>query len=86
MAYCYRNLKQYDEALDYYLVADSLAKDNQSILFNIGICYFEQKQFDKALNYFFKIEFISNNNKKAEKLYYFVHFLPKIMPLLKPTT
>ena len=65
IALCYRNLKEPQKALDYFLMAENLNEEDLNTELNIGHCYLELEQFEEALKYYFKVEYLAPDNKKV---------------------
>ncbi|MBK6281665.1 MAG: CDC27 family protein [Draconibacterium sp.] len=65
IALCYRNLKQPQKALEYYLEAAKLDETDLNTHLNIGHCYLELEQFEEALKCYFKVEYLAPGNKKV---------------------
>ena len=61
MAYAYGNLGYIDDAIKYYKKAESLSKDNATILYNIGSAYFKKGDTREAKKYFEKALAINSN-------------------------
>ena len=49
LAFCYRNLEEWEKALQYYLKAESLGREDAWINLEIGLCYKELLDFEKSL-------------------------------------
>ena len=54
LAFCYRNLGEYEKALEYYLKAKSLGREDAWISFEFGLCYKELLDFEKSLEHYLK--------------------------------
>ena len=54
LAFCYRNLGEYEKALQYYLKAKSFGRDDAWINLEFGLCYKELLDFEKSLEYYLK--------------------------------
>jgi tetratricopeptide (TPR) repeat protein len=65
IAFCYKALKQPEEALSYFNKYNQLEPDNLTILNSIGHCLLELKQYNDALKYFFKVDYLDSENHKA---------------------
>ena len=52
LAFCYRNLGEYEKALRYYLKAKSLGREDAWINLEFGLCYRDLNEYEKALKYF----------------------------------
>ena len=65
LAFCFKSIKETEQALDYYLQAEKQAPDDLSIQLAIGNCRLELKQYEEALQVFFKIEYLNPNNKNV---------------------
>lgn len=65
IAFCYKALKQSEEALKYYLRYDQLQPDNLSVLSNIGHCYLELKDYNEALKYYYKVDYLDSKSHKT---------------------
>ena len=65
LATCYRQIRNFNSALEYYKKAESIQPDNRNILFYIGNCLAELERYEEALQYFFKLDLMENNCVKA---------------------
>ena len=54
LAFCYRNLEEWEKALQYYLKAESLGREDAWINLEIGLCYKELLDFEKSLARYLK--------------------------------
>ena len=54
LAFCYRNLGEYEKSLRYYLKAESLGREDAWINLEIGLCYKELLDFEKSLAHYLK--------------------------------
>jgi len=54
LAFCYRNLGEYEKSLQYYLKAESLGREDAWINLEIGLCYKELLDFEKSLAHYLK--------------------------------
>lgn len=54
LAFCYRNLEEYEKALQYYLKIESLGREDAWINLEIGLCYEELLDFEKSLDHYLK--------------------------------
>ena len=54
LAFCYRNLGEYEKSLRYYLKAVSLGREDAWINLEIGLCYKELLDFEKSLAHYLK--------------------------------
>lgn len=54
LAFCYRNLEEYEKSLRYYLKAESLGREDAWINLEIGLCYKELLDFEKSLDHYLK--------------------------------
>ena len=54
LAFCYRNLGEYEKSLRYYLKAESLGGEDAWINLEIGLCYKELLDFEKSLAHYLK--------------------------------
>ena len=54
LAFCYRNLGEYEKSLRYYLKAESLGREDAWINLEIGLCYKELLDFEKSLARYLK--------------------------------
>ena len=54
LAFCYRNLEEWEKALQYYLKAESLGREDAWINLEIGLCYKELLDFEKSLAHYLK--------------------------------
>ena len=54
LAFCYRNLGEYEKSLQYYLKAESLGREDAWINLEIGLCYKELLDFEKSLARYLK--------------------------------
>ena len=54
LAFCYRNLGEYEKALRYYLKAKSLGREDAWINLEFGLCYKELLDFEKSLKHYLK--------------------------------
>ena len=54
LAFCYRNLEECEKALQYYLKAESLGREDAWINLEIGLCYKELLDFEKSLAHYLK--------------------------------
>ena len=54
LAFCYRNLEEYEKALQYYLKVESLGREDAWINLEIGLCYKELLDFEKSLDHYLK--------------------------------
>ena len=54
LAFCYRNLGEYEKALRYYLKAKSLGREDAWINLEFGLCYKELLDFEKSLEHYLK--------------------------------
>ena len=54
LAFCYRNLEEYEKALQYYLKVESLGREDAWINLEIGLCYKELLDFEKSLAHYLK--------------------------------
>ncbi len=54
IAQCYRLLKNYHEALAYYLKAENQAENQEETISNIAFCYRELGDYEKSILYFKK--------------------------------
>lgn len=54
LAFCYRNLGEYEKSLRYYLKAESLGREDAWINLEIGLCYKELLDFEKSLVHYLK--------------------------------
>ena len=54
LAFCYRNLEEYEKALQYYLKIESLGREDSWINLEIGLCYEELLDFEKSLDHYLK--------------------------------
>ena len=54
LAFCYRNLEEYEKSLRYYLKAESLGREDAWINLEIGLCYKELLDFEKSLAHYLK--------------------------------
>ena len=54
LAFCYRNLGEYEKSLQYYLKAESLGREDAWINLEIGLCYKELLDFEKSLDHYLK--------------------------------
>ena len=57
-----RRLGRIEEALQYYLDAESMEKDNMHTNAMIGHCYLDLKNYEEALKYYFKVEYNDPDN------------------------
>ena len=65
LATCYRQMKNFDAALEYYHRVETIQPENHNVLFYTASCLAEQKRYEDALQYFFKLDFLENNCMKA---------------------
>ena len=54
LAFCYRNLGEYEKSLRYYLKAESLGREDAWINLEIGLCYKELLDFEKSLEHYLR--------------------------------
>lgn len=54
LAFCYRNLEEYEKALRYYLKAKSFGRDDAWINIEFGLCYKELIDFEKSLEHYLR--------------------------------
>ena len=54
LAFCYRNLEEWEKALQYYLKVESLGREDAWINLEIGLCYEELLDFEKSLDHYLK--------------------------------
>ena len=54
LAFCYRNLGEYEKSLRYYLKAEPLGREDAWINLEIGLCYKELLDFEKSLAHYLK--------------------------------
>ena len=54
LAFCYRNLEEWEKALQYYLKVESLGREDAWINLEIGLCYKELLDFEKSLAHYLK--------------------------------
>ena len=54
LAFCYRNLGEYEKSLRYYQKAESLGREDAWINLEIGLCYKELLDFEKSLAHYLK--------------------------------
>ncbi len=52
IAFCYRNLGEYEKALEYFQKARSLGRNDAWISLQFGLCYRDLNEYEKALKYF----------------------------------
>ena len=52
IAFCYRNLGEYEKALEYFQKARSLGRNDAWISLEFGLCYRDLNEYEKALKYF----------------------------------
>ena len=52
LAFCYRNLGEYEKALEYFQKARSLGRNDAWISLEFGLCYRDLNEYEKALKYF----------------------------------
>ena len=61
LATCYRQMRRYEDALEYYRKAEAIQPDNRNILFYTGSCLAELERYDEALQYFFRLDLMEND-------------------------
>lgn len=54
LAFCYRNLEEWEKALRYYLKAKSFGRDDAWINIEFGLCYKELIDFEKSLEHYLR--------------------------------
>lgn len=54
LAFCYRNLEEWEKALRYYLKAKSFGRDDAWINLEFGLCYKELIDFEKSLEHYLR--------------------------------
>ena len=54
LAFCYRNLEEWEKALQYYLKAKSFGRDDAWINIEFGLCYKELIDFEKSLEHYLR--------------------------------
>lgn len=67
IGYSMRRLGRYEEALEYYLDAESADPENMHTIAMIGHCYLDLKNYEPALKYYFKVEYNDPSNIKVLK-------------------
>ena len=65
MAACYRELKRYDMAMEYYQRAEQIKPGNVANTLNMGHCMLEQGQPGEALKFYFKADFLDDKKHRA---------------------
>ena len=67
IATCNRLLKNYDQALTYYRMAEEMRPDNVANIINMGHCLLEQGKTEEALQCYFKADLMPDNKHKARR-------------------
>ena len=67
IAACYRERKQYDNAMAYYQKIEELKPDNVVNIINMGHCLLEQGKVKEAMKIYFKADLTDESNHRARR-------------------
>lgn len=65
MATCYRQLKRYDKAMEYYKMVEAQQPQSVATILNMGSIMLESGDYNGALQYFLKADFMEGAKHKA---------------------
>lgn len=65
MAQCYRSLRDYDTAIEYYNKALDLSPQSVVLCLNLGHCYLDKGDYDNALQQYYKADFMPKAKHRA---------------------
>ena len=77
MASCYRMLKDYDRAMEYYRIAEDLRPGTVVNAINMGHCLLEQGDTEGAMQFYFKADLMDDSKHRARRPIAWCSFLMK---------